>query len=460
LYAPYGQTLGTGDYLDARDYWLSATTGPGIDVWGSGWWGSGSCSSSLTGRFRIHEINFNSSGRVDRLAADFEQRCQGATGSLFGAIRYNSTRSSVMPFDGDALQKPTIAIGSPVNGSTVGRPFAINGWALNLATASGTGVDAIHVYAFPAGGGSPTFLGVAEYGAARPDVGAIFGTQFANSGFALVAGQNLAPGAYTVAVIARDTLTGTFNASNVASITIPAPVSQPIVTVESPANGGAVGGSFDVSGWAIDAGSESGPGIDAIHVYAFRNGNSTPIFLGVGQYGEDRPDVAAIYGDRFLASGFRLTVSGVDALTPGDYTLYVFARSTMSGQFHFTARAFTRVPGPEMALGLPGDGAHVNPSFLVAGWAIDRDAPSGAGVDLVNVWAFPIAGGSPSFIGATTANRARPDVAAIFGARFLTSGFDLTTTPLPPGTYVIAVCIRSTATGTFNQIKTLVVTID
>ncbi len=47
-------------------------------------------------------------------------------------------------------------------------------------------------------------------------------------------------------------------------------------------------------------------------------------------YGGARPDVAAAYGDQFLASGFGLNVQG---LTPGHYDLAVFPWSTTAGGF-------------------------------------------------------------------------------------------------------------------------------
>jgi hypothetical protein len=65
---------------------------------------------------------------------------------------------------------------------TAGATFKIDGWAINRAAATGTGVDAIHVYIAPAGG-VPTFVGVATYGNARSDIGALYGSQFTNSGF-------------------------------------------------------------------------------------------------------------------------------------------------------------------------------------------------------------------------------------------------------------------------------------
>jgi hypothetical protein len=36
-------------------------------------------------------------------------------------------------------------------------PFTVIGWALNTTVPGGTGVNAVHVYAFPSGGGAGIF---------------------------------------------------------------------------------------------------------------------------------------------------------------------------------------------------------------------------------------------------------------------------------------------------------------
>jgi hypothetical protein len=97
----------------------------------------------------------------------------------------------------------------PAPGPTAGGAFTIAGWAFDAAAASGTGVDAIHVWAYPASG-APVFLGVAAYGGARPDVAAVFGSRFQNSGFGLNV-TGIAPGAYTLVVYAHSTVSGTFS---------------------------------------------------------------------------------------------------------------------------------------------------------------------------------------------------------------------------------------------------------
>ena len=71
-----------------------------------------------------------------------------------------------------------------------------------------------------------------------------------------------------------------------------------------------------------------------MHVWAYPSTGSgqaaDPIWIGAATYGGARPDVAAIYGDRFLNSGYGMMVQG---LSPGTYDLAVFAYSTVTGGF-------------------------------------------------------------------------------------------------------------------------------
>ena len=82
-----------------------------------------------------------------------------------------------------------------------------------------TGVDAVHVWAFTEQG-QPLFVGVAEYGVARPDVAAAFGKAgFTNSGFSLPL-TGLAPGRYTLAVCARRTGMSEFDLIRVVTVEV------------------------------------------------------------------------------------------------------------------------------------------------------------------------------------------------------------------------------------------------
>jgi hypothetical protein len=54
----------------------------------------------------------------------------------------------------------------------------------------------------------------------------------------------------------------------------------------------------------------------------------------------------------------------------------------------------------------------------------------------------------------------RPDVAAVFGGRFLQAGFQLSGVSLPPGSYDLVVFARSTVTRTFNASRVVRIEVD
>lgn len=108
---------------------------------------------------------------------------------------------------------PVGRLESPSAGAVVDQPFTIRGWAVDTGSPRGTGVDAVHVYAYPDPGtdADAIFLGAAQYGRERFDVGESVGAQFANSEFALKV-TALRPGRYRLVVFPHDVLTGGFPA--------------------------------------------------------------------------------------------------------------------------------------------------------------------------------------------------------------------------------------------------------
>jgi hypothetical protein len=228
------------------------------------------------------------------------------------------------------VSKPVLVVDTPVTPATIDRNLYIAGWALDMGAPAGSGIDAIHVWAFPRDGSGPVFVGAPLYGLPRGDVAAAFGgdSRFTNVGFWLNAGFDK-PGTYDVYVWGRSTVTQTFNV--VQGFTIHVTGSFPIMWVDTPTSGATTGGQIDVAGWAIDFSSPSSAGIDAVHVWAFPVGGGAPRFVAGANLGEVRADVAAAFGSaRFLASGFRAQGS----LDSGEYDLVVFARSTVSGTFN------------------------------------------------------------------------------------------------------------------------------
>ena len=105
------------------------------------------------------------------------------------------------------------------NSTVAAAGFVIAGWAVDRAASSGAGVDAIHVWAYPAGGGAPVFVGLGATGIQRPDVAAFVGRPSAEpSGFGVHG--SLPIGDYTLVVFARSVLTGTFNNAAVVPIRV------------------------------------------------------------------------------------------------------------------------------------------------------------------------------------------------------------------------------------------------
>jgi len=113
---------------------------------------------------------------------------------------------------------PMVAIDTPSPGVTIAQPFSISGWALDLRATSGTGVDAIHVYAYPAAGGPPVFVG---FGSAtpRPDIASIFGAQFTNSGYNTTV-SSLSPGTYTFVVWVHSSVTSSWAINRTITLTV------------------------------------------------------------------------------------------------------------------------------------------------------------------------------------------------------------------------------------------------
>jgi hypothetical protein len=227
-----------------------------------------------------------------------------------------------------------MSLDRPLSSSTSGSTVTVSGWAVDSGGASGTGVDQVHVWAFPTGGGSATPLGVATYGLSRPDVASALGnTRFINSGFQIAA--PLPPGNYTITAYLHSTVSGTFNlTASATNVTVNATNSNPQMNIDSPSTGASRARPFTISGWAVDTGAASGAGIDAIHVWAFPVGGAPQFFVGVGTYGLSRPDVGAYIGNsQFNNSGYNITINSSNVPSPGLYDFYVFAHSTVTGNF-------------------------------------------------------------------------------------------------------------------------------
>jgi hypothetical protein len=177
---------------------------------------------AFTGGVRVAAGDLNGDGLAEVITAagpgggPHVRVLDGATGTeLLGVFAYDPSFGGGV-FAGGPTPVGRMAV--DVAARTTGDGIVIAGWALHEG--SGTvGVDAIHAWAYPAGGGAPVFVGATVPGVARGDVASIFGGEFALAGFAL--NGTLAPGTYDLAVFARNSLTGLFDQLRVMRITVP-----------------------------------------------------------------------------------------------------------------------------------------------------------------------------------------------------------------------------------------------
>jgi hypothetical protein len=243
---------------------------------------------------------------------------------------------------------PIIVIDTPPANSSQNQPFPVNGWAIDYASTSGTGVDQVDVWQAPSDAqghpsGSAAFVGHAAYGGYRPDVGAAYGSQFTYSAYSVTV-SGLASGYHIFYVYEHSTNSGAWSspATRVALLS----ASAPVLAMDSPQPGN-VQQPFQVNGWAADLGSTAGSGIDAVHIYIYPSdqyGNTTgpyQYFTGA-VYGYYRADVGISlvqqgYCACFYYTGFGYETS-VSGLPSGYHLVVIYEHSTIASGWTATTR--------------------------------------------------------------------------------------------------------------------------
>jgi YVTN family beta-propeller protein len=371
----------------------------------------------------------------------------------FTAAPATDPRSTEFRVNGQVIPvfqtEPLILIDNLSNGVHVSQPFNVAGWAIERAVAAPGGatlggLNSIHVWAYPASG-DPVFVGQTTPFRSRPDIGAIYGSGYANAGFSVQV-TGLMPGTYTFVAFLFVRSTGRFDAVSTSTVTIDP---QTLVAIDALAPGAQVTTPFHVGGWAIDASAATGVGVDAVHVYAYPDSGTAPIFLGSAALGLQRGDISGLAGSRFGNSGFALAGDGI---APGGYTIVAFAHSTVSGAFT-PAVVHVTVTGSAEPFQIEHIFTNAGPQrVLIIGWAIDRRAASGIGVSVIHFYAYPAGGGNPIFLGSVTPSVPRAEVEAMFGSRFRNAGFSLSA-DLASGSYQIVGFALSAATGQFDNVR-------
>ena len=104
----------------------------------------------------------------------------------------------------------------------------------------------------------------------------------------------------------------------------------PQVVIDTPRSQQDLAQPFTVAGWAADLDAATDAGVATVHAWVYPLAGGPPVFLGAAEHGSRRPDVAAVHGQQFEHTGFRLNVNG---LPHGHYDLTLFPWSTVNGGF-------------------------------------------------------------------------------------------------------------------------------
>jgi hypothetical protein len=99
-----------------------------------------------------------------------------------------------------------------------GQSCTVSGRAVDFAAPAGTGVDTVHVWAFPETG-SPIFLGAATYGLPCANAANYLGERARASGFSRTV-TSLAAGKCRIVAFAHSAVSGLFDQSRVNAMTI------------------------------------------------------------------------------------------------------------------------------------------------------------------------------------------------------------------------------------------------
>ncbi|MHB8279537.1 MAG: N-acetylmuramoyl-L-alanine amidase [Candidatus Humimicrobiaceae bacterium] len=323
-------------------------------------------------QFTVVKINIGGTGTTSQVSTTSSASNSNQTVKV-AAVSSTNTNASESTGKGKVL----INIDTPKANQSVNGSFALTGWALETSSVNSTGITAMHIYDGPANG-EKNFITAATYGVARPDVAGYYGkANFANCGFnAEINLSKLANGPHTLYVYAYNSSqgwkfatvninvgsgggttqaaavsavntqvsssggSGSSNSSNSNGGTQSINIAGPkliLINIDTPSENSSVGGSFEISGWAADKNSNSGTGINGVHIYD-GPANGPQNMLGVANYGIARADVASALGNGNITnSGFKLTIDG-SKLTQGQHTIYVYANNPEIGWKYATLK--------------------------------------------------------------------------------------------------------------------------
>jgi hypothetical protein len=213
-----------------------------------------------------------------------------------------------------------------------------------------------------------------------------------------------------------------------------------------------IGRSLHISGWVVDTTAQGWTGIDEVRVYLGQI-DAGGALLGRATIGLSRPDIATKTGvPAFVASGFAADVSTA-GLAEGPTTLSLYAHTPDKGWWYeqvsvgLVTQLYVTDPINVITWPVNGQTLPLRQRWQIAGYALDRNAPYGTGIDRVLVYLDgDIARGA--LVGEATRG-ATGLTPAVFGPQFAAAGYQLVFDPsrLHDGTHDFSIYAHSALTG-------------
>jgi hypothetical protein len=294
----------------------------------------------------------------------------------------------------------------------------INGWAADPT--DGAPVTAVTIYIDGVSVGSPTM------GISRPDVASYYNNPaYKNSGFTLYyPAASLSGGAHTLTAVETNgggvkTTLGPLSITVNEVVSYPAPIGN-FETAQDASTASTTVSTADsvfINGWIGDP-TDGSP---MSNVKVFIDGVS----IGTPTLGGTRQDVANVYGDTYLHSGFTMTYSAA-TLTVGSHSITVVGTnshsvSTTLGPLSITVTAAPPIGNLDSAVDPNTSSSTISQStgtLYVGGWAADYydNGPAKSVQVLID----------GNAVGPVTLGVSRPDVASAYSEpNWANSGYQL-----------------------------------
>jgi len=274
-----------------------------------------------------------------------------------------------------------VEIETPADNATVQSRQAITGWAADLGASSGTGVDAV-VASLDGALDSPDnrLVGVAEYGAARPDIAQTLGDdRFTNSGYTFTWDTSTAPSGTHPLFLQAHSACGWHTTSH--TVTIPGGVSA-AAPAPAAAPSPTVGNSITVVGGTATVGvvaTPTRPAVNTAPATAAASGGAGGLVLTPGAFAPP-PTTTALQPPSNLrlagatSTGVTLSWDPPPGAPPNSYLIYESTVTATGG--NATPVVVARVPGTSTSVTLSGlqDPTRYTYYFTVATGAADGTA--------------------------------------------------------------------------------------